>query len=221
MKRDVSSGILLIIGALAGVAVMALHPTAHRLMTGPDAARQTGINVLVHGVALAAVPVVFLGLLGASRRLGFPDLALAALVAWGFGAAAVISAAVASGFVAPAVIERLLEAQGGERDVFHALLAYTGFLNQAFAKVYVTATSAAILLWSAAIVKDRRLARSAGIAGILVGAALLLGVLSGYLRLNVHGFGVVTLAQSAWLIWVGVLLCRGDPSRPGAAAGPA
>lgn len=57
MKRDVFGGTLLIGGALAGMLIMALDPTAHQLMTGPGAARQVHLNALVHGVALAAVPV--------------------------------------------------------------------------------------------------------------------------------------------------------------------
>ena len=64
-------------------------------------------------------------------------------------------------------------------------------------------TSGALLLWSAAILASGRLARAAGVAGAIAGSAVLLGVLSGHLRLNVHGFGVVTLAQSLWLVWAG------------------
>jgi hypothetical protein len=30
---------------------------------------------------------------------------------------------------------------------------------------------------------------------------------AGHLTLDVHGFGVITFAQSAWLISIGVLLC--------------
>ena len=41
-----------------------------------------------------------------------------------------------------------------------------------------------------------------------VPSRILLALLSGYLRLDVHGFGIVTFSQSIWLIWLGVLLCR-------------
>ena len=50
--------------------------------------------------------------------------------------------------------------------------------------------------------------------GVFVGAGILLAVLSGHLRLGVHGFGIVVLAQSAWLIWVGGLLCREGETQP-------
>jgi hypothetical protein len=36
---------------------------------------------------------------------------------------------------------------------------------------------------------------------------------AGRLVLDVHGFGLVMLAQSTWLVWIGLLLCaEGAPS---------
>jgi hypothetical protein len=66
----------------------------------------------------------------------------------------------------------------------------------------------AFLLWSAAVLKSRLLPRAVGLAGVVVGVAVLIAFLVGHLRLNVHGFGIVIVLQAAWLIWVGVLLCR-------------
>src|SRR5262245_56535108 len=123
-RREVASGVLLIAGALLGVAVMALHPTGHDLALARERfAATASLNAIVHGVALLATPVVFLGLLGVARRLGWSDLAVAALVAWGFGVAAVIGAAVASGFVAPAVLRASLPADAA--SVSERLAAYT------------------------------------------------------------------------------------------------
>ena len=47
-----------------------------------------------------------------------------------------------------------------------------------------------------------------GIAGICIGGVALVALLSGHLRLDVHGFGIVVLLQAVWLIWIGVLLGR-------------
>jgi hypothetical protein len=46
-----------------------------------------------------------------------------------------------------------------------------------------------------------------------VGSLVLLFFLAGHLRLDVHGFGIVVLAQSAWFIWVGILLLRDGPAQ--------
>lgn len=216
MRRDVGSGMLLFAGSLAGVVVMGFHPTGHDLMRPEAFEHQARLNALLHGLALASLPVVFLGLLGLSRRLAFSELATAALVAHAFGAAAALSAAVASGFVAPVFVERALAAEEGPGGMNHALLTLAGALNQGFAKVYVVATSAAILLWSLSILRSGRLGRAVAIAGIAVGAVLLALLLAGHLQLGVHGVGMVVFAQSAWMIWVGVLLCRAQSASPAA-----
>jgi hypothetical protein len=213
MKRDTFAGILLIAGSLVGMLVMMLHPTARDLMSQENFARLATLNAGVHGAALASLPILFLGLLGLARRLGPSDLTTAALVVYGLGAVAIVSAAVASGFVATPMFQRMLSAGAGSRDVYSALLYYTGVVNQGFAKVNVVASSVAILLWSAAILRSRRMARSAGIVGVFIGACVLLAFWAGHLRLDVHGFGIVTFAQSGWLIWVGVLLCRNERER--------
>ena len=206
MKRDLTSGTLLIAGSAGGVVVMALHPTAHGLMNPESGAHLTRINVMVHALALAAIPAVFLGLLGLWRRLTPSDLATAALVAYGWASVAVLSAAVASGFVAPGVITGIVAAEGSK--IPEAFLLYTHLLNQGFAKVNVVASCVAILLFASAILRTGRLMRAAGFFGAVVSAAILLLFFVGHLRLDVHGFGIVTFAQSAWMIWIGILLCR-------------
>jgi hypothetical protein len=208
MQRDIVSGICLIAGSLASVLVMVFHPTGADVVTHANFAQQAALNIGVHSAAIAAIPVLFLGLLGVSRRLGPSDLTNAALVAFGFGGAAVMCAAVASGFVATPVIEQMLTVETA-RDTYQALLKYTGMWNQGFANVYLVASSVAILLWSAAILKSAAMARAAGVAGIAVGCGILIAFFGGVLRLDAHGFGLVTFAQCGWFIWLGYLQCRG------------
>jgi len=206
MNRERTSGILLIAGALAGVVVMALHPTAHGVMAPGSGASVGHLNRMVHGLAIAAAPVVFFGLVGLGRRLGPGDLTTAALVACGFGATAILGAAIASGFVATEVIEWVRDGEGLARENGHLLLDYTSLWNQAFAKVYAAAMSAGILLWSAAIVSTGRMARSIGYAGIAIGAAALLGILSGHVRMSIHGFGAIVVLHAVWMVAVGIAL---------------
>ena len=137
MRRDLVSGTLLIVGSLAGIAIAALHPTGHDILTAQNLQGQVQLGVMVHAAALVAVPILFLGLLGFSRFLGSSDLTTAALVAYGFGGVATISAAVASGLVATALFERIRAAQGP--GVYDALAWYTHLINQGFAKVHLVA----------------------------------------------------------------------------------
>ena len=187
------AAIALLIGVIAPLLIMGMHPTGADITTG--GARLVMINHLVHGVALAAQPVVFLGLLGLWRSLR-SDVATAALVFYAFGIVAILSAAVLSGFVAPEVV--------ADRQ----LLFYTGQLNQGFAKVSVAATGASLILWGAALWRIGGFARLPAAAGVIVGAVLALGIVTGWLRLTVVGIVVVTLLQGIWIILVAAHLLR-------------
>jgi hypothetical protein len=208
MKRDVISGTLLIASSLAFMIIMGLHPTSRGLMSRDDLAQTAHLNQIVHALAIAVTPIMFLGLLGVVRRLGPSDLAIAALVAFGFGAVAVMSAGLASGFIFPGVITRIVSAEAS--NVTQAFLVYTGLWNRAFASVQVVAFSAGIILLSAAMLLNRKritFAFVTGIAGFVVGTGVLLAFLSGHISLNVHGAQILYSAQSGWLLWLGILMC--------------
>ncbi|MFN7961453.1 MAG: hypothetical protein U0002_09295 [Thermoanaerobaculia bacterium] len=208
IPRDLPSGISLIAGALLGLLVMAFHPTGHDLARPGQFGAMAHLNVAVHSLALFATPLVFFGLLGVARRLSPSALATAALVAFGFNTVAMLGAAVASGFVATEVIERSLSADPAAQELYHTLLWYTGRLNQGFARVGVFASSAGLFLAGLSILRHRRMPRSLGILGLAVGLLTALMLAVGHLRLDVHGFGAVVLAQAVWLVWAGGLLCR-------------
>jgi len=90
--------------------------------------------------------------------------------------------------------------------MFDLLLHYTGQINQAFAEVFVVASSVAVVLWSIAMIRTRRFARWAGVFGCAVGGITLVMLLSGNLSLDVHGFGAVMFGQGAWMGIAGALM---------------
>jgi len=190
MPQERRAAVALLIGVVAPLFIMGMHPTGADITTG--GARLVMINHLVHGVALAAQPVVFLGLLGLWRSLR-SDVATAALVFYAFGIVAILSAATLSGFVAPDLVTD------------RVLLGLTYELNQAFAKVSVAAIGASLILWGVAL----RFARLPAAAGVIIGAVLVLGVLTGWLHLSASGIVIVTLLQGIWIILVAAQLLRG------------
>lgn len=215
MKRESVYGSALIAGTLASIVTMILHPTGSQLLA--DVQRLAPVGVAVHALALAGLPISFFGAIGLTRRLALDgEGAVAALVAYGMAAVAVLIAAVASGLLATSLASHMAITSGSERELTGALFNYTGQINQAFAKVYVIASSVAILLWSGAITTHGRLARGAGILGFVVGTLVLVAVTIGHMPLDVHGFGAVVLTQGVWMITVGTLMIR---ARPVAAAG--
>ena len=202
MRTDRSAALALTAGSLAGLVTMALHPTGRDVVSAASSGGTNALAGAVHWLAIVAQPLVLAGALALTLRLrARRDLAVGAYVFYAVAGVAVVTAAVASGLLAPAVLRGLGNADAAERAQMLGALHYTGLLNQAFAAVYVVLSAIAILLWSAATLAGRELSRGLGVYGLVLGALLLLGVLSGHLRLGIHGFGVVVIGQAAWIVW--------------------
>ena len=210
MRNETLYGSALIASVLGMIVVAATHPTGHQVISSAGDAERLGLLAAgVHALALASMGVISFGLVGLSRRLGIgrPDV-VAAAVAWAMAVMGVICAASFSGFVAPAVAKAIFAAEEGSRDAFRVLFTYNGMLNQAFAKFHVVASSAAIVLWSVAMLCTG-FARVLGIIGCIVPVATVAALTTGRLVMDVHGLAVVEWSQGVWLVWSGVLLIRG------------
>jgi hypothetical protein len=210
MTDDRKGGIALITANILLFSTMALHPTGHQLLSAGEHFHFVALLVLVaHSLAEVSVPIFFLGALTLTRRLAAPDrLAVAGLVTYAFSLIAGMVAAAASGFIAPAVATRIAGTTGSVKELWEAVFAYNGAVNQAFAQILVVASSAAIILWSVAIVRTRMLPRLAGIYGVIASSVLLVAVAAGFLKLGTHGFGAVVLVQGVWFVVVGAAMMK-------------
>lgn len=215
---DRVAAVALLAGSLGGVVTMALHPTGHDFLRNAAAGEANTLGTAVHVLALLAEPLLLAGTLALTRRLrvgrdGAGDVAVGAYVFYAMAAVAILVAAAASGLVAPGVVRGLATADEPTRATMMTALHYTGLLNQAFARLSVLFGGVAILLWSGAMLPSREppgraLPRALAGYGLLLGAALTLGAASGHLRLDVHGFGLVVLGESVWMVWVAAHLWR-------------
>ena len=208
MTDERKGGIALIAGAIGGLVTMVLHPTGGGILTPAEYERFAIMNVVAHSLAIASMPISFLGTLALTRRLQSPDrYSISALVFYAFALVAGMLAATASGFIATPLVGGATTAA---TELNHALSHYTGLWNQAFARFLAVGSSVAILLWSFAILRNRRLSVRAAYYGIPVGILIVLFVGSGSLKLDIHGFGLVMILQSVWFISVGTLMMRAD-----------
>jgi hypothetical protein len=209
MSNNRTAAVALIVGSCAGLATMALHPTGHDVIRNATAGESNALVVGIHTLALLGQGLLLSGTLALPlvlhQRRG---IATGGYVFYALACVAAILAAGASGFVGPSAVHGLAEADQATRAMMINNLYYTGLLNQAFARIYVLFSASAILLWSFAAVKGRELTRPLGIYGVFLATLLLLGVLGGQLRLDVHGFGLVVLGEGIWLIWAAAQLWR-------------
>jgi hypothetical protein len=205
-----AGGIALIAGTVAMLGVMGLHPSG--VSHGSDGAHALLIGRIVHGVAIAAAPLLTFGSFALARHAGTPTAYLGFFF-YLFGAVAVMLAASMSGLVAPRLIEMMAAADGVQKEALHNLLRLEWQLNQAFATVHVAVFSGAIGLLAVAWPGKGVLGAAIQMLGFVVAGGVFAWLASGTLTLNVHGMGAVVLAQGAWFVLAGAGLIMRTPRK--------
>jgi hypothetical protein len=208
MKDNRLGGIALIIGAVSGMITMVLHPvTGGHPITPAQFETLAAMMVGVHVLAIAGIPFLFLGGLALTRRLDSPGrVALAALAIYSLSLVAVMIAPAISGLVGTEIMRKVV-AHGPGSEQRRIMMDYNYMINQAFDRIFVVASCAAITLWSVMIVKTRALSPAVGIYGLVLGGATVIALTLG-LRMDVHGFGLIIFGEGVWLVAVGILLMR-------------
>lgn len=223
MTDDRLSGLALISASSGMIITMSLHPTGH--VAADQLEPMIRMLIAVHALALACVPIMFLGAWGLSRRVAARErFAVTGLVLYTLALIAVMSAAVADGLVTPSLLRQVMASAGSQaaRDGWLMMSRYNFYVNQSYAQVFVAASSVAIVLWSVSVWRSRELARGLAVYGFILGAVTVLALVSGRLNLDAHGFGMVIFGQAAWFVSAGALLWRrGDnaAARDGICAG--
>lgn len=185
-------GAVMIIAAALSVFVMAHHPT------GADHA---GLARGVHGAMMTFTLLLVAGFTQFSLRRGIDRFAvLAAMVAYCAGAIGNLLAALISGFVMTALVDKNVGA-----DVF----AFARAFNQAAAYGAVYAFSAAFVLWGGDLtLRGRNVDRLIGVLGVGAGAAPVVMLATGLLKMNVGGAFIVYALQAAFSVAIGIWLFR-------------
>ena len=188
---DRAAGIALIAAAGLSMLAMSHHPTSLR------AGALIGI---VHGAMILFAGMMAFGFTHFARLRGLARPAvLAGLIAYGISIFANIGAALASGFVGPALAAH---APGASHEFFDLIWA----MNQALAKLGVVATGAAYLLWSLDL---WRTSKPAALLGLVAGGVPAALILSGT-GMHLHVAVLVYAAQVLWAALIGWLLLRGS-----------
>lgn len=203
----------LIIGMLAGLLTMAIHPTSLDLHASAESITHVNhINTVTHILGLASIPVTLLGAFGISSRIGWNNITgLSAFIVYCFASIAVMLAAVADGLIGSSLAQEAINVDDSKRQLLMMALHYNFQLNQALAKVYVAGSSCAFILWSIALTRLGKSTSVLGIVGGVVGLCGLIVVLGGHIQMNAHGFGLVVLVQAIWIVLVAIWLFRETP----------
>ena len=209
MKTGRILGAALITGSAAALLTLALHPTGGDPSSEAAAiAARIPLNQTAHGLGIAGEMLLLVGLAGFSQRLGLHRAgALAGLVFYAFAAAAAVIAMVWSGFVSGEVIEHFQEAAPSDRVLLRQVFFSGGWITDAFTRVFIAASGAALAAWSLTLLSARRLTGLARF-GLLVGLGEIALLLAGMPVFNIHGLGALVLFQAFWSAGLGALLLR-------------
>jgi hypothetical protein len=208
MTHNRAAGLALIAGSAAGLVTMAFHPTGTDVVADATAGGHNFLAVGTHALAIGAIPLQLTGVLTLTRRLERNSGVWFAFIAYALASVAVMIAASASGLITPALMSNYAKADAATREIIHSQSYFAHVVNQAFAKIYVVMGGAALVLWSNAMRSEQGFGRALAMYGIVVGSVMILGVISGHLQLEIHGFGAVIIALGVWMSWVGVVLMR-------------
>src|SRR5271167_2622247 len=209
MTDERRSAIALIAGSAGMIITMVSHPGGK--ISPAEVDHVARMLIVVHSLALASIPVIFLGAWGMTRRIGGADrLAWAGLVLYAIASIAVMNAAVCDGLIAPVLMRKIVAATAETRDVWQTLMNFNFQLNQAFARVYAVGSSLGVVFWSASILRYRTLGRGVGIYGVVLGVVTVAGICSGFLTPDRHGFGMLIFGQAIWFLVVAGGLSRFD-----------
>lgn len=186
---------------------MGLHPTGAESMASAAHGSANLLGRGVHVLALAVQPLLVAGMLVLTLQLrNAMDLAVTAFITFSIAIVAVMIAAAASGLISLELIGDAASQSGAQLDATLSQLHLSGAINQAFARIYVGMMAAAVMLWSRAMQSSPAFPSALSWLGYVIGSAALVGLLSGHLRMDVHGFGAVMLAQGAWVLWTAAAL---------------
>jgi len=222
---DRKAGFAFLAGSLGGLVTMAIHPSGMVGLIPEQVEHLALMSAIAHSIAMVSFLLLFLGAIGLTRRLasyeaeGSEDrLALAGLVAYGFGVVALLLATAVSGFILPDILRHSVHDAAANAPQWNVVMDAVFQFNQAFARIYSVTASVAIVLWSASALRNRMgnrygLGRGIAIYGCVVAPLIVVLIAIGHLRLNVHGMAVVVLAHAIWFVTVGVQLQRG-PGMP-------
>ncbi len=207
-----AGGVILVVATVLEILAMAHHPH----VSTPDVAaaiRQivvlSPLAATVHGVLMALMlSIAFAFSEFALRRGASRPLIRAGAIAYGAGVVIMLIAALVSGFVLPDVAAWGAHESTVDLQMQAQLFTLCRALNQASANFGAVAMAAGIGFWSADLLRSQGAVKGVGVFGCLISVGLAAALLSGAIRLDVHGMSAVVLLQGVWSVAVGILMVR-------------
>jgi hypothetical protein len=209
MTDNRKAGIALIVGSLAGVITMAIHPAGAATVSPDHVGHLVRMSGVAHALALGSMLLLFLGTCGLTRILSSPDrIAFSALVIFAFSVGALMIAAAISGWTIPDIMKLMVRDAGANSTQWKIVRDSIFQINQAMSRIYSVGAALSVTLWSASSLRQHQLSRGIALFGCMTAPLIAMLIFAGHLRLDVHGMMVVMLSEVVWFTGMGVSLLR-------------
>jgi hypothetical protein len=212
LLSDRAAGVAIALGSLSSLLFMLHHPQFRGGETAEfidQVLRIRGENAVVHGSLIAILGVLLAGFSRLAERLGgAPFDVRVGLIAYGTGTVALTAAGLVDGFIVPEFVSRYQGRPPEGLETVRHVLALCRAANQVCTRVGLVAVTAGMLLWSARLVRLPGFPRGVGAVGCVAAPALIVGLVSRRLTLDVHGMLAFLLTQSVWNLGVAAELIR-------------
>jgi hypothetical protein len=207
-------GYALIAGSVLLLIMGLTHPTGARLLETRESFEHVALtNRFAHGVGIAGLWLLVVGLAGFSRFLGAERPAVTvAFLTFAIATGAGLVAPAIDGFVIPQLADRWFDADEATRITLRQLMQFCVMIASALTRVYLVLGSAAILFYSFDLwrtMSSRGLAWL-GAAVTLAGIATTVG---GPPMVSVHVLLALVVGLAFWMVWAGMILLRTRPQR--------
>jgi hypothetical protein len=206
-------GTILLGSALLSLLAAMHHPSAasHDIASALRIlADEAGVIAGIHAVLIALFLLELLGLYGFARSLGLArPLPAAGLILVGTGTMTMLGAAAINGFAVPNFASDLNGIAPADSRSLAMMLRLCWDVNQALASIGAVAWGAGLIAWSIDLARRDGLVRVTGFIGLAASLVMVGALATGFVRLHVTGFLIVTALISAWSVAVALLMLSG------------
>ncbi len=204
------AGLSLIAFTILLVFTMMLHPAGGSIEHLVKISRMIAIT---HAIAILSLPFGWIGFWGLTQKIGKDHfLSMLAFAFMSLGLMAALLAAATNGLVLPIFLQHHKDATPEIIDSIRPIIQYGFAINHAFDYIYTGAFSLAILCWSIAIVRTKKLAAWIGWSGIAVSSIVAIIFISGMAVNNLLGLRIFVTAIVIWILLVGADMYKQERS---------
>jgi hypothetical protein len=212
-RRDITAGLILIVSAFGSVIAAIHHPViktreVNELFT--RIGESAFADRLVHGALILFVTSQLFAFCRFAERQGIRRTpVLFGLIFYFLGSVAMIGAALIDGFLVPQIGASYLDASQAASEAGVPFLRFRSIAIQLFTKSGVIAISAAILLWSASLIRTGGVPILAAVIGIATVLSEVYALLYGGAVITAHTIVPIVVAMAVWYFVIGLLLIAG------------